>query len=162
VSEPYIGEIRLVGFNFAPNGWAFCNGQLMDIAENTPLFTLIGTTYGGDGVETFALPNLQGRAMVGLGTGVNGTGYVSGQSGGAEEVVLTTSQIPAHGLPIAATKTGTRPAPNSGLAPGGSYAPAVAANVQMEPVGQSQPHDNMAPFLVMNFVISLFGIFPTT
>jgi microcystin-dependent protein len=161
VSDPYIGEIRLVGFNFPPVGWAFCNGQLLAISQNTALFQLIGTTYGGDGVNSFGLPDLQGRAMVGTGTGATGSAYNPGQLGGVENVQLNTAQIPAHGLPIAATKTGTRPAPNSGLAPGGSYAPAAAANVQMEPVGSGQPHDNMAPFLAMNFIISLFGIFPS-
>jgi microcystin-dependent protein len=161
VSEPYVGEIRLVGFNFPPVGWAFCDGQLLAIDANPALFALIGVTYGGDGVTSFGLPDLQGRAIVGSGTGVNGTTYISGQTGGVESVTLTPGQIAPHGLPIAATETGTRPAPWSGLAPGGSYAPAAAANVQMEPVGAGQPHDNMAPFLAMNFIISLFGIFPS-
>lgn len=165
MSSPFIGEIRMFGGNFAPVGWAFCNGALIPISENDALFNLIGTTYGGDGQTTFALPNLQSRVPVHV-----GPGFVLGQSGGAETVTLTTSQIPAHShVPQGNSGAGSQPSPsggawavNSTLSPYTNTAPSV----NMDPAaigsaGGSQPHDNMIPFLVINFIISLFGVFPS-
>ena len=164
MAQPFIGEIRMFGGNFAPVGWAFCNGQMMLIAENVALFSLIGTTYGGDGQTTFALPNLQSRIPVHA-----GLGFALGQVGGAETVTLTPSQIPVH--THAALASG---GPASEISPAGStwaapssplYStspPAVAMNAQtVGSAGGSQSHDNMQPFLAVNFIISLFGIFPS-
>lgn len=165
MGTPYVGEIRMFGGNFAPVGWAFCQGQLLPIAENDTLFTLIGTTYGGDGESTFALPNLASRIPV-----HTGSGFVLGQSGGEETVTLTTQTIPTHGHPVTgSTGTGTQASPAgnvlaysatvalySGNAPNQSLASEAVQNA-----GQSQPHDNMQPFVVINFIISLFGIFPS-
>jgi microcystin-dependent protein len=165
MSEPYVGEIRLFAGNFAPAGWAFCDGSLLPIAENEVLFQLIGTTYGGDGQSTFALPDLRSRIPV-----HEGGGHVLGEAAGVESVTLTTSQMPIHAHPLAAA---------SGLAsdanPGGRLlaemratdlyldaSPNVAlAPTASTPAGGSQPHDNMMPFLGINFIISLFGIFPS-
>ncbi len=160
MSSPFTGEIRMFAGNFAPLGWAFCDGSLLSIADNDVLFTLIGTTYGGDGITTFALPDLRGRAMVGAGQGPGLANYVEGQVGGAETVTLSVGQIPAHGIAIAAAATGTRPSAALGLAPGGSYAPIASANAALAPVGSSQPHENLAPFLTVSFIIALFGVFP--
>jgi microcystin-dependent protein len=153
--------------NFAPVGWAFCNGQLVPISENPTLFQLIGTTYGGDGTSTFALPNLQSRLPVAV-----GPGFALGQAGGAESVTLTTSQIPAHSHQfLASTGTGTlkSPAGNMAAAIGGGASSAyivATPNTGMAPdtvgsAGNSQPHDNMQPFLALSFIISLFGVFPS-
>jgi microcystin-dependent protein len=161
MSEPYVGEIRIFAGNFAPNGWSFCDGALLPISEFEALFQLIGTTYGGDGQSTFALPDLRGRAIVATGAGPGTSNYVIGQSGGVETVTLTVGQIPAHGTPTATTKTRSRPLFGDGLAPGGSYAPLDAANTHLAPVGGSEPHENMAPFLATSFIISFFGIFPS-
>jgi microcystin-dependent protein len=161
MSEPYVGEIRMFGGNFAPVGWNFCDGSTLSIADNDVLFVLIGTTYGGDGVNTFNVPDLRGRAMVGTGSGPGLSSYLQGQFGGTETVTLTTAEIPAHGIPTADTSTSTRPIPEYGLGPGGSYNNPGVAPVAMAPVGGSQPHENMAPFQAVNFIISLFGIFPS-
>ncbi len=164
MSSPYIGEIRMFGGNFAPVGWAFCNGALIPISENETLFNLIGTTYGGDGQSTFALPDLQSRVPM-----HQGSGFVLGQNGGVESVTLASSQIPAHThVPQANSGTGALASPggnvwaNSANLPYSPNAPAAA----MDPAaigsdGGSQPHDNMIPYLVINFIISLFGIFPS-
>src|SRR5215469_15758774 len=161
MSGPFVGEIRMFAGNFAPVGWAFCNGALIPISENETLFNLIGTTYGGDGQNTFALPNLQSRVPVHV-----GPGFAQGQSGGSETVTLTTSQIPAHShVPQASSTTpGTQDTPANGVwAPSsigtvyGNDAPGVAlAAAAIGSSGGSQPHDNMIPFLVINFIISLF------
>jgi microcystin-dependent protein len=164
MSSPFIGEIRMFGGNFAPAGWAFCNGALMPISENDAMFNLIGTTYGGDGQSTFALPNLQSRVPVHV-----GPGFALAQSGGVEQVTLTTVQIPAHShVPLANSSTGNLPAPTGAVwaasslneyssnAPGQTMDPAAIGSA-----GGSQPHDNMLPFLAINFIISLFGIFPS-
>ncbi|HTC95662.1 MAG TPA: tail fiber protein [Terriglobales bacterium] len=165
MSSPFIGEIRMFGGNFAPVGWAFCNGALIPISENDALFNLIGTTYGGDGVSTFALPNLQSRVPVHV-----GPGFALGQSGGAETVTLTTSQIPAHShVPQGFSGVGNQSSPGSGVWASSSpatYYGDTAPSVAMDPAaigsaGGSQPHDNMVPFLVINFILSLFGIFPS-
>lgn len=170
MSQPYVGEIRIFGGNFAPNGWLFCEGQALAIADYDTLFNLIGTTYGGDGVNTFNLPDLRGRLPVHQGTSTTGTTYVMGESAGAEEVTLTVSQIPSHTHPvIASTSAGSAPGPEGNvLAASGSsnvYRPgpgaAALANQTVGPAGGSQPHSNMQPYLCVNFIISLFGVYPT-
>lgn len=165
MSSPFIGEIRMFAGNFAPVGWAFCNGALIPISENDALFNLIGTTYGGDGQNTFALPNLQSRIPIHV-----GPGFALGQSGGVETVTLTTSQIPAHShVPQCNSGTGNSLNPTGSVwaqpSTGTDYSSA-APSLVMDPAalgssGGSQPHDNMAPFLVINFILSLFGIFPS-
>jgi microcystin-dependent protein len=167
MAQPYVGEIRMFAGNFAPAGWAFCNGQPMPISENEVLFQLIGTTYGGDGQETFNLPNLQGRLPLHV-----GSGFQLGQAGGTEQVTLTSQQLPVHSHPlIASTATGTAASPlgsllaasgssnvyRAGPAPGGA---ALAAQT-VGPAGGSQPHSNLQPYLCVDFIISLFGIYPT-
>ena len=166
MSQPYVGEIRIFAGNFAPSGWAFCNGAILPISENDVLFTLIGTTYGGDGQSTFALPNLSSRVPV-----HQGPGFVIGQTGGVEQVTLTVNQIPAHGhVPQAAAGGSGNPAnsPANNVWNGwtGGQFTAPPPTVAMAPgalqsSGGSQPHDNMLPFLTINFIISLFGIFPS-
>lgn len=164
MSSPFIGEIRMFGGNFAPVGWAFCNGALIPISENDALFNLIGTTYGGDGQSTFALPNLQSRVPVHV-----GPGFALGQSGGVETVTLTTSQIPSHSHTPLANTAGTQASPavnfwaNSSLGQFDNTNPAdsTAAPQAISTAGGSQPHDNMIPFLAVNFILSLFGIFPS-
>jgi microcystin-dependent protein len=164
MSSPFIGEIRMFAGNFAPVGWAFCDGTVMPISQNDALFNLIGTTYGGDGQTTFALPNLQSRVPVHV-----GPGFTLGQTGGAETVTLTTSQITAHShVPQANSAPGTQAGPS-----GGAWAQSTlnqfsssSPSLNMSPAalgssGGSQPHDNMVPFLVINFILSLFGIFPS-
>jgi microcystin-dependent protein len=168
MSQPYIGEIRLVGFNFAPQGWALCNGSLLPISENPALFNLLGTTYGGDGVSTFALPNLQSRIPFHQGTNAGNT-MVLGQISGSETVTLLTNQLPVHTHTLAANSSdGTQPSPaggfwaKSGLGEFSTEAPTKSmATSTTLPTGGSQPHDNMPPFLVVNFVIALFGIYPS-
>jgi microcystin-dependent protein len=164
MSSPFIGEIRMFGGNFAPAGWAFCDGSLQPIDQNPALFQLIGTTYGGDGQTTFALPDLRSRVPVHV-----GPGFALGQSGGVETVTLTTSQIPAHShVPQATIPSGTAPGPANTVwaqsslnqfspnAPGTNLDPGALGTA-----GGSQPHDNMVPFLAVNFILSLFGIFPS-
>jgi microcystin-dependent protein len=164
MSNPYVGEIRIFAGTFAPVGWSFCAGQLQSIAENDTLFSLIGTTYGGDGTNTFALPNLQSRVPI-----HQGPGYVIGQTGGVETVTLTVAQIPSHahqGLGTSdpgttADPTGSVWASSPQLAYGELPAPEVTlAPDDVSSVGGSQPHDNMLPYLGLNFIISLFGIYP--
>ncbi len=162
-SSPFIGEIIMFGGNFAPAGWAMCNGQLVPISENDALFTLIGTTYGGDGQETFALPNLQSRLPM-----HQGSSHVIGEAGGTESVTLTTAQLPIHTHQPVANTSGNQTTPNNGVwAGGGAINAFVAADPNgamanvAGPTGGSQPHDNMVPFLVVTFCISLFGIFPS-
>jgi microcystin-dependent protein len=164
----YIGEIRMFGGNFPPNGWAFCQGQLIPISENDALFQLIGTTYGGDGQTTFALPNLSSRVPV-----HQGGGFTIGEAGGVETVTLTVQQIPLHthqatGYAVAgnsASPTGTRWASSADTAINPYALPAVAdATMNAAAIaidGGSQPHDNMIPYLAINFIISLFGVFPS-
>ena len=164
MSQPYIGEIRMAGFNFAPLDWAFCNGQVMPISQNETLFNLIGTTFGGDGVNTFALPDLQGRIPF-----HQGSSMILGQVAGTETVTLTTNEIPAHSHTLAANSAlGTQATPAGGFWAASSLeeystepsAHAMAAST-MTGTGGSQPHDNMPPFLVVNFIIALFGIYPS-
>jgi microcystin-dependent protein len=170
MGEPYVGEIRMFAGNFPPNGWAFCSGQLLPISENETLFNLIGTTYGGDGQETFALPNLQSRVPIPAGTGPDGTTYQLGESGGTESVTLTVQQIPAHTHPMTASSDPAN-TPNPGnnvLARSGQvnmfFNGGVSTQMNAQsvgPAGGSQPHENCQPFLVINFILSLFGVFPS-
>ena len=171
MAQPYIGEIRMIAFSFPPVGWMLCDGQLLPIAENETLFNLIGTTYGGDGQETFALPNLQSRVPIhqGKGPAVSQT-YQLAEMFGTESVTLTAQQTPVHNHAFIPTTAGgnLNNAANNLVAAGASIdlfyedVPALQFNAQMiTPVGGSQPHDNMQPFLVINYIISLFGIFPS-
>jgi microcystin-dependent protein len=165
MSQPFVGEIRIFAGNFAPAGWMFCEGQQVPISENETLFQLVGTTYGGDGQENFNLPDLRGRLPMHQGNGV-----ILAEQGGAEEITLTVSQTPAHAHPLlATTAVGTAASPqNSLLAASGSSnvyraGPSAAAlsNQTVGPVGGSQPHTNFQPYLCVDFIISLFGIFPS-
>jgi microcystin-dependent protein len=169
MSNPYVGEIRMFGGNFAPAGWAFCDGQSLPIAENDTLFTLIGTTYGGDGEETFALPNLQSRVPIHAGTGSDGITYQLGETLGVESVTLTTTQIPSHNhAMLATTDAGLSNSPAGNFLANSSAiklytgsAPGVAKHASaITPTGGNQPHENLQPYLCINFIISLFGIFP--
>lgn len=165
MAQPYVGEIRMFGGSFAPAGWLFCEGQLLPISENETLFQLIGTTFGGDGESTFALPDLRGRIPM-----HQGNGFILGETGGAEEITLTTNQIPVHNHALlASTSLGTSPDPANrllsqvpgGLQPYTQDVPTVNMGVQsISPVGGSQPHTNLQPFLCVDFIISLFGLFP--
>lgn len=162
MASPFVGEIRMFGGNFAPAGWAFCNGQLMAISENDTLFNLIGTTYGGDGQTTFGLPNLQGRIPVHA-----GNGFVQGQLGGEENHTLTVQEIPSHTHNVAGMgQATTNSAAGNLYAGGGLKAYKAAPGATMNPAvvknnSGGQPHDNMMPFGVVSFIISLFGIFPS-
>jgi microcystin-dependent protein len=166
VAQPYVGEIRMFAGNFEPAGWAFCNGQLLSISENETLFQLIGTTYGGDGQVTFGLPDLRGRIPI-----HQGSGFVLAETGGAETVTLTPNQVPAHSHALVASTDAAQlsAGPNGSVladaAPTLLYAGA-APTVPMSAgavssAGGSQPHENMAPYLCVSFIISLFGIFPS-
>jgi microcystin-dependent protein len=169
MSNPYIGEIRMFGGNFAPAGWAFCDGQLVPISENDALFTLIGTTYGGDGQETFALPNLQSRVPLHAGTGGDGITYQLGEQAGVESVTLTLNQLPIHGHQLMASNTtastqtpgGNVPAQGAGQIYTSASSPIQLAPQTVAPTGGSQPHENLQPYLCISFIISLFGIFPS-
>jgi microcystin-dependent protein len=167
MSEPFLGEIRIVTFNFAPTGWAFCDGQLMSIAQNEELFNLIGTLYGGDGKSTFALPNLQGRVAIHQGTGTGLSDYSLGEFAGAETIALTTAQIPRHNHPLHATTTAhTSGVPTAHVLAGGGAYNNGPTNTQLNGTsvgvsGGSEPHDNLQPFLVLNFIIALQGVYPT-
>src|SRR3954467_3649756 len=165
MAQPYVGEIRMFGGNFAPAGWMFCEGQLLPISENETLFQLIGTTYGGDGQDTFALPDLRGRVPI-----HQGNGFTLAETGGVETVTLTVSQIPSH--PYALLGSGDLAnSPNPGtsvLARSGQInafinaAPSVAMAAQfLGSAGGSQPHSNFQPYLCVDFIISLFGLFPS-
>jgi microcystin-dependent protein len=171
MSQPYIGEVRIFAGNFAPAGWAFCDGSILPISQYTALFQLIGTTYGGDGQNTFALPDLRGRVPIHQGNDGVGNVYVLAQAGGVETVALTTNQIPAHThIPIAALNgTGNpvnSPAGNVWSGWTGGQFDTAAPSVSMSAAavgssGGSQPHDNMVPFVAVNFIFSLFGVFPS-
>src|SRR5205085_853768 len=165
MAQPYVGEIRMFGGNFAPAGWMFCEGQLLPISENETLFQLIGTTYGGDGQSTFALPDLRGRIPL-----HQGNGFILAETGGAEEITLTINQIPAHSHPLLATTSGgTLNTPGGNLTAESAAVKIYVADVaggNMSPsaigsTGGSQPHTNFQPYLCVDFIISLFGIFPS-
>jgi microcystin-dependent protein len=166
MAQPYIGEIRMFGGNFAPVGWLFCEGQLVPISENEALFQLIGTTYGGDGESNFGLPDLRGRVPV-----HQGNGFALAQSAGTEQITLTGNEIPAHPHSMFASANGANTAQPQNAVIGNSSAvkmfmgdpPSAAAMspVSIRPAGGSQPHTNMQPYLCVSFIISMFGIFPS-
>ena len=169
MAQPFIGEIRMFGGNFAPAGWALCKGQLVPISENDALFTLIGTTYGGDGQETFALPNLQSRIPIHQGQGPGLSNRVLGEMAGVESVTLTTQQMPTHNhAMVASLNVGGSANPQGQLLGAGTnvqFFRAIAPNANMapniiSPAGGSQPHENLMPYLCVNYIISLFGLFP--
>ena len=164
MAQPFVGEIRMFAGNFAPAGWMFCDGSLLPISENETLFVLIGTTYGGDGESTFALPDLRGRIPI-----HQGNGFILAETGGAEEVTLTVNQIPAHTHPvIATTAVANQSSPaNNVLAQSPAAdlyiedtATAALASSAVGATGGSQPHTNFQPYLCIDYIISLFGIFP--
>lgn len=170
MAQPYVGEIRMFGGNFAPLGWMFCEGQLLPISEYETLFNLIGNTYGGDGQSTFALPSLQGRVPIHQGTGPGLSTYIVGEAAGVETVTLTTQQIPAHNHALIATATAaSTPNPAGALPATGVISelywgdpPDATANPQALPlVGGNQAHTNMQPYLCVSFIISLYGRFPS-
>ncbi|WP_367866161.1 phage tail protein [Pedobacter sp. WC2423] len=181
-SQPYIGEITIFGGNFAPLGWAFCDGSLLAISENDTLFNLIGTTYGGDGQNTFAVPDLRGRVPIHMGTNPqSGTNYVVGQMAGVESVTLVPNQLPAHAhvvtgelnMKVRANDPDNQPSPvdnGIAIAPGKRYfsrTPTASGlmpldtSIVLSGAGNSQAHDNMQPYMALNFIISLSGIYPT-
>jgi microcystin-dependent protein len=177
MADNFLGEIRIFGCNFAPSGWAMCNGAILAISQNTALFSLLGTQYGGNGQTTFALPNLQGRVPVGQGQGPGLSPYTIGEADGVENVTVNGNEMPAHNHPLFGTASAAndkRPKAGSAFAtstragpvsPGDNYyaagtlAPLNAATVQL--TGGSQPHTNLQPFLACNFCIALTGIFPS-
>jgi microcystin-dependent protein len=170
MSDPYLGEIRIFGGNFAPEGWALCNGRLMSIAQNTALFALIGTTYGGDGVQTFALPDLQGRVPVCLGTGIGLSLYSPGQFAGEENHTLLLSEMPAHSHPFVSAQAPALDSPSGAVlgspTTGVNLYATVSPNSVMNPagsatIGSGQPHANVMPYLCATFIIAMQGIFPS-
>ena len=169
--DPFVGEIRMFGGNFAPQGWALCNGQLLPIAQNQALFAIIGTFYGGNGTSNFALPNLQGRVPIHQGAGSGLSPYTIGQSGGTEDVTLLVTQMPAHSHTVKAANNA-----GGSLTPGGNYLGqdqnqqasiySGTSDTTMNPqmiaaAGGSLPHTNIQPYLCINFIIALTGIFPS-
>jgi microcystin-dependent protein len=167
--DPFIGEVRLVGFNFAPVDWAICNGQVLAISQNSTLFQLIGTTYGGDGQTTFNLPDLQGRTPIHQGS--NGvTNYVIGQTGGVEQVTLNVNQYPAHSHTLYGSGSTSGGVNNpAGNVPGelanvysaGTPAGTMGSSTLSPAAGGNLPHDNLQPYLVLNWIIALYGVYPT-
>lgn len=170
MSDPFVAEVRIFGFNFAPRGWAFCDGQLLPLSQNTALFSLLGTTYGGNGKSNFALPNIQGNAVMHPGQGPGLSLHDLGETGGSETVTLLESEIPSHShqlradvLDIADTN---QVSVNASLAlSGGGTLYQAAANTQLSdqalvPAGGDVPHNNMQPYLTLNFCIALQGVFP--
>lgn len=174
-TEPFIGEIMIGGFNFAPRGWALCNGQIMGIAQNTALFSILGTTYGGNGQTTFNLPDLRGRAILGVGQGPGLSDYSLGETGGSEIVTLLQTEMPAHNHAVQTNNgDGTlgTPVNNFFAGPGADrdlfwYNPATSGTTpNMNPAavalaGGGQPHNNMMPYQVLNYCIAMQGIFPS-
>lgn len=171
MSDNFVGEIRLVGFNFAPTGWAQCNGQLLPISQNTALFSLLGTMYGGDGKTTFALPNLQGNAPMHRGQGPGLSDRVQGEVGGESAVTLLTTEMPAHAHQASGVAGSGQTSPQNnvwGQLPGRTAPPLYSSSnpdVTMNPLalgvaGSSFPHNNLQPYLVLNFIIAMQGIFP--
>jgi len=170
MSQPYVGEVRAVGFNFAPVGWQICNGQQIAISENSTLYNLIGTTYGGDGQQTFNLPNLQSRIPIHQGTNA-GTTYVIGETGGLETVTINANQYPQHTHPFMASgNSGNLSTAGNNTVGAGSKiygaateSPTTAMNASMVGTasGGNQPHNNLQPYLVLNWIIALYGVFPS-
>ncbi len=175
MSTPFIGQIMLFAGNFAPRGWALCNGQLLSISQNTALFSILGTTYGGDGVNNFALPDLRGRAPIGFGQGTGLSNYDLGQVTGTESVTLNTAQMPSHGHNLGAQNSpGTTNSPTGGFLAQGVEArtavnnytasttsPATLNQASVQPTGGSQPHTNIQPVLAMNYIIAIEGVYPS-
>ena len=172
MTTPYIGQIMIFGFTFAPRNYAFCNGQLQAISQNEALFAILGTTYGGDGIQTFALPNIQERGVMNWGQGLGLTNRVIGEVDGVTNVTLNINQIPQHTHTLYGGTGGTPAGVPTSQAffgasgPGQAYSDVLTNLVTMEPrtvtsAGSGLPHDNMQPYLVMNFCIALFGIFPS-
>lgn len=171
MSEPFVGEIRMFAGNFAPRGWAFCDGQLLAVSQNDALFSLFGTIYGGDGRTTFGLPDCRGRIPVHQGQGPGLGDYRLGSKGGAEAVTLTTAQLPLHNHPLqVSTATGPETNPGGNVLAGSTLlegfadeTPTVAMASQALPTttGGSRPHQNLQPFLAVNFIVALFGIYPS-
>lgn len=164
MSNPYVGEIRMFAGNFAPAGWMFCEGQLLSIAQYDTLFNLIGTTYGGDGVTTFALPDLRGRVPI-----HQGSGFVMGQNGGVENVTLTRNELPTHTHVLQATSTAAQVPNIANAVPAtgtiselfwGDPPDSLAASQAISTTGGGSPHSNLQPYLCVSFIISLFGIYP--
>ncbi|MBC8001051.1 MAG: phage tail protein [Opitutaceae bacterium] len=171
MADPFVAEIRIFPFNFAPKGWAFCDGQILPISQNTALFSLLGTTYGGNGQSTFALPNLQGSAPMHPGQGPGLSLHDLGEKSGSETVTLLVSEIPAHShTMMASLQPGEDPTPGPTEALGRSvgaslYQTTTTPVVPMSanavgPAGGAQPHNNMMPYLTLNFCIALQGVFP--
>jgi microcystin-dependent protein len=170
MAQPYVGEVRMFAGNFAPAGWMFCEGQLIAISENETLFQLIGTTYGGDGQSTFALPDLRGRLPIHQGSAPGGSTYSMAESGGVEQVTLTTNQMPSHTHPMVASTTianSSNPA-NAILATSSQVSMYFGGNTNtnmnttaISSAGGNQPHTNIQPFLCVDFIISLYGIYPS-
>jgi microcystin-dependent protein len=176
--DPFVAEIRIFPFNFPPKGWAFCDGQILPLSQNTALFSLLGTTYGGDGKSNFALPNLQGMTPIFYGQGPGLSLHDIGETGGSETVTLLSTEIPSHGHMVnATTSKGNSDQPNGNLLGEGQwtvqgnngpleyYSAATNAPVQMDfntigPAGNGLPHNNMMPYLTLNFCIALQGVFP--
>jgi microcystin-dependent protein len=170
MSDPFLGEIRLFPYNFAPVGWSPCDGRLLSIAENSALFSLLGTTYGGDGRVTFALPDLRGRVAVSSGQGPGLSDRALGSAGGEESVTLTTDGLPAHSHAVIANGTKGASASPAGKVPGHASGATVYADVSdgaqlkhtaIAATGGSQPHDNLQPYLALTYCISTDGIYPT-
>ncbi len=169
MAQPYVGEIRMFAGTFAPLGWMFCNGQVLAISENETLFQLIGTTYGGDGQQTFALPDLRGRVPIHVNTDPTGVPRALGATGGREKETLTENQLPPHMHRTATSAPSSKTSPVANLtgdtglnliyADGAGAA--LASSNATAPAGGSQPHDNMMPYLCVHFIVSLFGIFPS-
>jgi microcystin-dependent protein len=172
MSDPYLGEVRMFGGNFAPRGWSPCDGRLLSISEYDALFTLLGTTYGGDGQTTFGVPDLRGRLPIHAGTGPGGATYPLGERSGSETVTLTTAQLASHSHPLMASSSPAEGADPTGNVLAGSdsqsfYGPANPDKAaEMNPAfvtstGGSQPHDNMQPYLCVTFIIATEGIYPS-
>lgn len=171
MADPFVAEIRIFPFNFPPKGWAFCDGQLLPLSQNTALFSLLGTTYGGDGKSNFALPNMQGNAPMHPGQGPGLSLHDLGETGGSETVTLLESEIPSHSHSLMANATtATKSLPtNNSFARGASMTPYLAptgaplvnmSNQTITPAGGDQPHNNMMPYLTLNFCIALQGVYP--
>ncbi|MBB5333221.1 phage tail protein [Chryseobacterium koreense] len=170
-TEPFIGQIAFVAFNFAPVGWAECNGQIMSIAQNTALFSLLGTTYGGNGTTTFALPDMRGRVLVHNGQGPGLSNYIQGQVGGVESVTLTQNEMPAHSHTVnAVTSEGNQNVPTNALPANTKlldkeYSDATANTTMkatmVNPAGAGQPHTNIQPYLALKCIIALQGVYPS-